>query len=58
MTGVRCRSYRWEDSARFKSNIGFAEESGKPVTLEVAVFRPNSNDPPVLEVKLEPNQFQ
>jgi hypothetical protein len=47
-----------EESARFKSNIGFAEVSGKPVTLEVAVFRPNSNDPALLEVKLEPNQFQ
>ena len=47
-----------EDSDRFKSNIGFAEVSGKPVTLEVAVFRPNSNAPAVLEVNLEPNQFQ
>lgn len=47
-----------EESERFRSNIGFAEVSGKPVTLGVAVFRPNSNDPAVLEVKLEPNQFQ
>jgi uncharacterized repeat protein (TIGR01451 family) len=47
-----------EESDRFKSNIGFAEVSGNPVTLEVAVFRPNSNDPAVLEVKLEPNQFR
>jgi uncharacterized repeat protein (TIGR01451 family) len=47
-----------EESERFKSNIGFAEVSGKPVTLEVAVFRPNAHDPAVLEVNLEPNQFR
>ncbi len=47
-----------EESERFKSNIGFAEVSGSPVTLEVTVFRPNANDPAVLEVKLEPNEFR
>jgi fibronectin-binding autotransporter adhesin len=47
-----------EESDRFKSNIGFAEVSGNPVTLEVTVFRPNSNDVSLLEVKLEPNQFR
>jgi len=47
-----------EESKRFKANIGFAEVSGKPVTLEVAVFRPNSNTPSLVEVKLEPNQFR
>ena len=47
-----------EESPRFQSNIGFAEVSGKPVTLEVAVFRPDSHDPAVLEVSLEPNQFR
>jgi hypothetical protein len=47
-----------EESSRFKSNIGFAEVSGNPVTLEVAVFRPGASIPVVLEVKLAPNQFQ
>ncbi|HYC89843.1 MAG TPA: hypothetical protein VEO54_11570 [Thermoanaerobaculia bacterium] len=47
-----------EESPRFKSNIGFAEVNGKPVTLEVAVFQPNSNDPAMLEVNLEPNEFR
>jgi hypothetical protein len=46
-----------EESTRFKSNIGFAEVSGKPVTLEVTVFRPDSTDT-VVKVELEPNQFK
>ncbi|HYK00641.1 MAG TPA: hypothetical protein VE974_02725 [Thermoanaerobaculia bacterium] len=46
-----------EESEHYRSNIGFAEVSGNPVTLEVVIFRPNSEDPFVLEVKLEPNQF-
>ncbi len=46
-----------EQSDNLRSNVGFAEVSGKPVTLEVSVFRPNSNTPAVSEVNLAPNQF-
>jgi len=47
-----------EESARYRSNIGFAEVSGKAVTLEVSVFQPNHNDASIVEVKLAPNEFR
>jgi uncharacterized repeat protein (TIGR01451 family) len=47
-----------EESTQYRSNIGFAEVSGKAVTLEVSVIRPNHNDPVLLEVKLGPNEFR
>jgi hypothetical protein len=45
-----------EQSAQYRSNVGFAEVSGKAVTLEVSVFQPGYNDPMSLEVKLAPNE--
>jgi len=47
-----------EDSAQYRSNVGFAEVSGNAVTLEVSVFRPNHNEPTLLEVNLGPNEFR
>jgi hypothetical protein len=47
-----------EESAGYRSNVGFAEVSGKAVTLEVSVFRPDHTDPVLLEVKLGPNEFR
>lgn len=47
-----------EESAQYRSNVGFAEVSGNAVTLEVSVFQPNQKDPALLEVKLGPNEFR
>jgi uncharacterized repeat protein (TIGR01451 family) len=47
-----------EESAQYRSNVGFAEVSGNAVTLEVSVFRPNDKAPTLLEVKLGPNEFR
>jgi fibronectin-binding autotransporter adhesin len=47
-----------EESDNYHSNVGFAEVSGKAVTLEVSIFRPNHNDPDVFDVELAPNQFR
>ena len=47
-----------EESPDYRSNIGFAEVSGKAVTLEVSVFQPGHNAPALLEVKLAPNEFR
>jgi uncharacterized repeat protein (TIGR01451 family) len=52
------------ESSQYRSNIGFAEVSGKAVTLEVSVFRPTPSHPAsiekagTLEVKLGPNEFR
>ncbi|MEA2238059.1 MAG: fibronectin-binding autotransporter adhesin [Thermoanaerobaculia bacterium] len=47
-----------EESAQYRSNVGFAEVSGNEVTLEVSVFRPGHTEPSLLEVKLAPNEFR
>ena len=47
-----------EESPQYRSNVGFAEVSGKAVTLEVSVFRPGHSEPALLEVKLAPNEFR
>ena len=48
-----------EESETYHSHIGFAEVSGKEVTLEVSVFLADLKAPALkpLEVKLAPNQF-
>ena len=46
-----------EESPYYRSNVGFAEVSGQPVTLEVTVFAPGI-DPAVFEVTLAPNEFR
>jgi hypothetical protein len=52
-----------EESDLYRSNVGFAEVSGKAVTLEVKVFRPSNGNPKLLEekqmtVELEPYEFR
>ena len=52
-----------EESSKYHSNIGFAEVSGKAVTLEVSVFRYGRTEPVLIdgkipEVTLAPNEFR
>jgi hypothetical protein len=48
-----------EESKDYQSNIGFAEVSGKAVTLEVSVFESgHATATGLLEVKLAPNEFR
>jgi uncharacterized repeat protein (TIGR01451 family) len=47
-----------EESERYRSNIGLAEVSGKPVRIEVAIVRPESKNAAILEMDLEPNEFR
>jgi uncharacterized repeat protein (TIGR01451 family) len=43
-----------EESVRYRTNLGLAEVTGKPVTLEVSVFLPNSKVNPKLQIPLGP----
>ncbi len=47
-----------EESARYRSNIGFAEVTGKPVTLEVSIVPPDAKFTATLQVDLGPNEFR
>jgi uncharacterized repeat protein (TIGR01451 family) len=47
-----------EESTGYHSNIGFAEVSGKPVTLEVSVRTPNEPDHVIKVVDLAANEFR
>ncbi|MDP9192467.1 MAG: hypothetical protein M3P06_12275 [Acidobacteriota bacterium] len=47
-----------EESSRFRSNIGLAEVTGKPVTLEVSVVPPDAKITVVTEVQLQANEFR
>ena len=47
-----------EESARFRSNIGLAEVSGRPVKVEITVIPPDSKVSASLEVDLAANQFR
>ncbi|HJQ35661.1 MAG TPA: hypothetical protein VKB93_00850, partial [Thermoanaerobaculia bacterium] len=47
-----------EESSRMRSNIGFAEVTGKPVKLEVTVIPPDVKFAGVIEVDLGPNEYR
>ncbi|MGZ5475776.1 MAG: hypothetical protein ACXW29_04965, partial [Thermoanaerobaculia bacterium] len=47
-----------EDSVRFRTNVGFAEMSGKAATVEVSVIIPDSKITPTIEYQLAPNEFR
>jgi hypothetical protein len=47
-----------EDSPRYRSNIGIAEMSGQPATVEVQVFLPEAKTVPVLQIPLLANEFR
>ena len=47
-----------EESSRYRSNIGLAEVTGKPVTLEVSVVPPDAKFAATTHVTLAPNEFR
>lgn len=47
-----------EDSVRYRTNIGLAEVSGKPVTVEIAITLPDSKVSPVITYSLGANEFR
>jgi hypothetical protein len=46
-----------EQSDRYRTNIGLAETSGQPATVEVTLFLPDSKVTPVYTVPLDANAF-
>jgi uncharacterized repeat protein (TIGR01451 family) len=60
-TGVGARPLQIlqvEESDRFRSNIGLAETTGKPVTLELAITPPDAKVTIFTEVPLGANEFR
>jgi hypothetical protein len=47
-----------EESNRFRSNIGLAEVTGNPVTLEITIVPPNGKINAITEVQLKANEFR
>ncbi len=47
-----------EDSTQFRTNLGLAEMSGKPATVQVQLIIPNSLVAPVTTVQLGANEFK
>ncbi len=47
-----------EDSMRFRTNVGLAEMTGKPATVEISVILPDSKVTPTIEVPLAGNEFR
>jgi hypothetical protein len=47
-----------EDSPRDRTNIGLAEMSGQPATVEISVILPDSKVTPTIEVPLGANEFR
>jgi uncharacterized repeat protein (TIGR01451 family) len=47
-----------EESPRYRANIGLAEMSGKPATVEVSVVLPDSKVSPKLQFTLNPFEFR
>lgn len=47
-----------EDSTRYRTNIGVAEVTGKPATIELQVVLPDSKATPTLRVTLGANEFR
>ena len=47
-----------EDSTRFRTNLGLAEVSGNPVTVEVQIILPDSKVTPKVTIPLAANEFR
>jgi uncharacterized repeat protein (TIGR01451 family) len=47
-----------EDSTRYRTNLGIAEVSGKPVTVEVSVLLPDAKVAPKLQIPLAANEYR
>ncbi|HWS71150.1 MAG TPA: hypothetical protein VN605_03505, partial [Thermoanaerobaculia bacterium] len=46
-----------EQSESFRSNIGLAEVTGQPATVEITAFVPDSKVYPTIQVPLRANEF-
>jgi uncharacterized repeat protein (TIGR01451 family) len=47
-----------EDSVRYRTNVGIAEVSGKPVTVELQVVLPDTKVTPTIAIPLAANEFR
>jgi uncharacterized repeat protein (TIGR01451 family) len=47
-----------EDSVRYRTNLGIAEVSGKPATVEVSVFLPDAKVAPKVTIPLAANEYR
>ncbi len=47
-----------EDSTRYRTNIGLAEVTGKPVTVEMQIVLPDSKITPTIQIPLAANEFR
>lgn len=47
-----------EESSRYRTNVGVAEMSGKPATVEISVNLPDSKVTPKVQVTLRPFEFR
>jgi uncharacterized repeat protein (TIGR01451 family) len=45
-----------EESVQFRTNLGIAEVTGKPATVEISVFLPDSKVSPRVTIELAPNE--
>ncbi|HEY0144377.1 MAG TPA: hypothetical protein VGF48_26070 [Thermoanaerobaculia bacterium] len=47
-----------EQSSRIRTNIGFAETTGQPVTIEVSLTQPDTKSTPILTYNLAAHEFR
>ena len=47
-----------EDSPRYRTNLGLAEVTGQPVTVEISVTLPDGKSTPAVRFDLQPNEFR
>jgi Bacterial Ig domain/Right handed beta helix region len=47
-----------EDSTRYRTNLGIAEVTGQPVTVEVQIFLPDSKVTPTITFPMAANEFR
>lgn len=47
-----------EDSVRYRTNVGIAEVTGNPVTVEMMIHLPDSKVTPRIEIPLSGNEFR
>jgi hypothetical protein len=56
--GEPLRILQVEESSRFRTNVGLAETTGQPATLEITASLPNRKIAAVTQVDLQPNEFR
>lgn len=47
-----------EDSTRYRTNVGLAEVTGKPATVELQIVLPDSKITPTVQIPLAANEFR